>query len=135
MNSLNWNKNFSVNVEEIDAQHKKLIRTMKKLYESMLVEAKGDIVGKTLNGLADFASTHFKTEEDYFDKFKYSKASSHMKEHREFIRKVSEYKRLYKEGHSHLNLEIAYFLADWLTNHLLKADKDYAACFNDNGLK
>jgi hemerythrin len=135
MGTIEWNNNLSVNVEEIDAQHKKLLRTVNKLYKSITVGAKGDIVGETLNGLTDYVTTHFKTEEDYFDKFNYSKASSHKKEHKEFIQKVSEFKKVYEEGRVRLNLEIAYFLSDWLINHLLITDKEYSACFNDNGLK
>ena len=135
MDFIEWNDNFSVNVEEIDIQHREMLRIINRLLETISDEKSNEIVDDTLNKLTDYTMTHFKTEEYYFDKFNYSKSSVHKEEHRGFAKQILEFKKKFEEGRESLHLEVTNFLMNWLLNHLLISDKEYTECFNENGLR
>ena len=66
---LDWDDSLSVNVTEIDDQHKKLIGTLNDLYDAMDDGKGNDVLGKILKELTDYTVYHFQTEENYFKKF------------------------------------------------------------------
>ena len=57
---INWNESLSVNVKEIDLQHKKLIDMNNELNEAMKLGKGKDALGKIVNGLISYTATHFK---------------------------------------------------------------------------
>jgi len=126
---------FSVNVAEIDAQHKKLIAMINDIHETMKNKsAHGENLKKILHGLEDYINRHFTTEENYFTVFKYPDAAAHIREHQAFSKKVAEFK-----GSLNYDLlfapDIYYFLKDWLIHHICVTDRAYGPWFNQNGLK
>ena len=126
---------FSVNVAEIDMQHKKLIAMINDIYEAMKNKsAHGENLKKTLYGLEDYINHHFTTEENYFTVFKYPDAEAHIQEHQAFLKKVTEFKGSLDYGLLFAP-DIYYFLKDWLTHHICVTDRAYAPWFNQNGLK
>ncbi|HOJ43227.1 MAG TPA: bacteriohemerythrin, partial [Syntrophorhabdaceae bacterium] len=94
-----------------------------------------DILGSIIDGLVNYAATHFATEEKYFDMFKYPDAPNHKKEHADFVKKVGEFQDGFKKGNLALTIEVMHFLKDWLTKHILGTDKKYGPFFNEKGLK
>ncbi len=130
-----WNDSMSVNVAEIDIQHKKLIGLINKLHEAMGQGKAKEILGEIINSLVDYTETHFLLEEKYFDQFGYSDALPHKKKHTDFVEKISDYKKGFEEDRLLLSMDIMYFLKDWLTTHIQGSDKKYGPLFNENGLK
>ncbi|MRR36581.1 bacteriohemerythrin, partial [bacterium] len=88
---IQWNDKLSVNVAEIDRQHKELIRMINDLSNAMHGNKAKKVIGKIIDGLVSYTATHFSTEEKYFEKFKYIEAGSHKREHAEFVKKVKEF--------------------------------------------
>jgi hemerythrin len=132
---IKWDDSLSVKVTVIDQQHQKLVSMVNELSDAM-GQAKGKVVlGKTVDGLINYTKTHFKLEEDYFDRFGYPGSDKHKKEHVAFIQKVSEFKEGFEQGRIALTIEILYFLSDWLQNHIKGTDKKYSQFFNENGLR
>ena len=132
---IQWNDSFSVNVAEIDRQHQQLIGMINDLNDAMRQGQGKAVMGKIINGLVNYATTHFITEEKYFDKFGYPEAISHTKEHTDFVIKVSVFKNEFEKGNIALPLQIMDFLNDWLENHIKGADKKFGPFFNEKGLK
>ncbi len=135
MNFLEWDDKYGVNVKEIDKQHQEIFKITNKLLNSMADGTGDEVVGNILQNLADYITAHFKTEENYFDKFNYPKSYSHKEEHGDFVQKVSEFKKSFKKGRETLYLDITNFLLNWLMSHLLLSDKEYAQFFNEKGLR
>jgi hemerythrin len=106
-----------------------------ELYDAMRQGRGKVIIGKTINGLVDYADLHFKTEEKYFDLFGYSDTLAHKREHADFVKKVTEFRSGLESGKLSLSLEVMNFLSDWLKNHIKVVDKKYASFFNEKGLK
>ena len=63
---LHWKQEYSVNIKEIDQQHRKLFDLINLLYDSSLLNEKEDILEKIFVELKDYAFVHFKDEEKYF---------------------------------------------------------------------
>ena len=132
---LEWSESLSVNVSEIDREHQLLVGMINELNDAMRWGKGKEVLGSIINGLISYAGSHFKTEEDYFDKFGYPQASAHKKEHSDFVAKVSEFRTGFENGKLGVTLEVLFFLSDWLRNHIEGSDKMYGPFFNARGLK
>ncbi len=135
MSLIEWSDSLSVNVAEIDRQHKKLVSMLNFLHDAMKTRKTGDVLGKTIADLITYAAKHFETEENYFAKYNYPDAAAHKKEHDDFVKEVTDFKKGYDEGRMMLSIDILRFLKDWLSNHINGTDKKYTAFFNEKGLK
>ncbi len=129
-----WKDEMSVNVKEIDSQHKKLVNLLNELHSAMLERKSKEALGKILDELIDYADIHFRTEEKYFDRFGYPETDAHKKEHRDFVEKVLDFRKGYREGRLLLSMDVMNFLKDWLKNHIMGSDQKYSKFFNEKGL-
>ncbi len=130
-----WSQNLSVNIAEIDKQHRKLVDLINLLYDSMK-EGKGkEVVGKILNDLTDYTVHHFSTEERLFEKYAYPEYARHKKDHEDLTKQVIDIKGKFMAGKTVLTMEVMNFLKDWLNNHIMQVDKKYSAFLNAKGVK
>jgi len=132
---ITWNDNLSVNVQEIDLQHKKLVGMLNDLHEAMLQGKGSEAMGKIINDMIDYAGVHFQTEEKYFVKFGYLEAGSHKREHADFVNKVNKFNQEFNKDSFTLTFNVLQFLSDWLKNHIMIVDKKYSSFFNEKGLR
>jgi len=132
---IEWKDSLSVEVAEIDAQHKELVRMINELNDAMLEGKARDVLSNIIGGLASYTVSHFGNEEKYFARFGYAGAIAHKGEHDRFVKKVGEYKEQFDSGAIMLSVEIMRFLKDWLVNHIQGTDKKYIPCFHENGLR
>lgn len=132
---ITWNDQLSVNIGIIDSQHKKLVEMINELHDAMKAGEAKEALGKIVSGLLAYTTTHFQTEERYFDQFGYSDTAAHKKEHAEFARKVSEFKEGLNSGRLSVTIEVMQFLSNWLKNHIKGTDQTYVECFHQNGLR
>ena len=132
---INWSDNLSVNVAEIDQQHKRLIAMINELNDAMKLGKGKEVLGKIIQGLLGYTITHFKTEEKYFAQFGYPDTDNHQKEHAAFIQKVTEFKDGFNNKKISLAIDVMNFLSDWLKKHIMGTDKKYSQFFNEKGLK
>ncbi len=129
-----WDQKYSVNVKEIDAQHQRLFELINNLYDAMKKGEGKDVLPKIIEELANYTVYHFSTEEKYFDKFNYPETEAHKIQHKNFVDKVTEFKKGYDNLQVALTVDVISFLQDWLINHISGSDKKYSAFFNQNGL-
>jgi hemerythrin len=130
-----WSNDLSVNVAEIDSQHRQLIGMINNLNEAMKQRKGKEALEKTLADLLDYAQKHFATEEGYFTRFAYPQAMAHKAKHSAFVEKVYDFKEEYEAGKLSLTLDVMNFLKDWLKGHIQGEDKKYGPFFNEKGLK
>lgn len=134
MTFIKWEEGYSLGIESIDEQHKKLIELINEFYEKLLSD-KNFALSKLLSGLEEYANSHFQFEEKYFKQFDYPKSQEHIEEHETFFEKVNAFKATFQSGKSVLSIELAMFLRNWLLYHIKDSDKQYSDFFIKNGLK
>ncbi|HPM43296.1 MAG TPA: bacteriohemerythrin [Candidatus Omnitrophota bacterium] len=131
---IDWRPEFSVNIEVIDEQHKKLIDNINILHDAMKEGKAKDILSKIFDGLVEYAVNHFATEEGFFYIYDYPQAEEHKKEHDNFKAKVRDMKAKFEGGKVGLPIELSDFLRDWLQKHVLDMDRKYGPFLNDKGV-
>ena len=134
MSYLEWSDAFSVNIEEIDNQHKKLIGMINTLHEAIVTRKTHKIQEDIIKEMVQYTQTHFLLEEQYMKKFDYLYYPNHTAEHEKFTAKAIELQKRMENGGFILPLEVLNFLRDWWKGHIQGTDKKYSKCFNEHGL-
>jgi len=131
---IEWNETLSVNISEIDEQHKKLINIINNLHDSI---DKGISFNEQLyiiQNLVDYAKTHFATEEKYMMQFNFPEYGFHRSHHDFFRKKIDDFFKKLIDTKENISVEILGFLKSWLINHIIGIDKKYTSFFHNNGL-
>lgn len=131
---MDWSDSLSVQVKEIDEQHKRLVQMVNRLHEAMMKKQGRLVVGGIISELADYTVYHFATEEKYMRLYKYPGTDEHLIEHKQFVQKVSAFKQDYDSGKLGVTIEVLNFLNKWLVTHISGTDKKFGPFFNGKGL-
>jgi hemerythrin len=129
-----WSDKYSMNIKEIDDQHKKLVGMINELHDAMKQAKSKEVSLDIINKLADYTKYHFSTEEKYMKQFGYPDYAAHKKEHEKFIDQVMSFKIEYEAGKAGLSFDLLDFLKKWLVTHIQSSDKKYSPFFNEHGL-
>ncbi len=130
---MKWTKEVSVQVKDIDDQHKKIVEIVNKGYE-YLKKKNLEKIQDLLDELIEYARYHFSTEEKYFEEFDYEGKKEHIEEHIIILQEVLEYDKRLKDGED-IAEEFFNFIKEWLEDHLMTMDHKYIKCFKENGLE
>ncbi len=133
--AIEWTQSLSVDIPEIDNQHREFIRILKRL-DTAIGE---NLVDEQLDGiiaeLHDYVKFHFGTEEKHFDDFGcYPNAEAHKAAHHGFARNLEENQQNWLHDRVKLSRELALTMYNWLVEHIAKMDREYIDCFKQNGL-
>lgn len=134
MANLQWSDAFSVEVREIDDQHKTLIVMINTLDYALRSNKGREVQKKIIASMVRYAKSHFETEEKYMRQFDFSGYQSHKIQHDQFTGKALELKERLEKAGFLFTQEILDFLKAWLQDHILGTDKEYSHHFNENGL-
>ena len=130
-----WSEKYSVHVEKMDNQHKKLFDLINQLHEAMSTGKGNEVMEGILKGLRDYSITHFTEEEKYMASFGYSGLSEQKKMHKMFIDTIDEYEQRATDKKLGLSIDVLHFLRDWLIQHIQSTDAKYGDTFNAHGMK
>jgi methyl-accepting chemotaxis protein/hemerythrin len=130
-----WEEKYSVGIQSIDAQHQEVFKLLNSLLLAMKEGQASRVTTQIILELEKYASIHFQKEEFFFQRFNYSEAAEHIREHQLFLQKVVKLKAEFKSGKITLTFDLLNFLKDWIDHHIEEVDKKYMDCFKLNGLK
>lgn len=135
MTLVDWNETYSVDIKEIDDQHKKLVEFVNSLHDPLKSGKSKETIKEILDDLFLYTQYHFSTEEKYFDMYKYPDFKIHKEQHRDLTNKVMEFREKYSSGETILTIEVMNILRDWLHEHILGSDAKFGSFLKSNGLK
>jgi hemerythrin-like metal-binding protein len=121
-----WRSQLETDIADVDTQHKELVRLVNLLHKAMRLQKGSDEVEGILNDLAQYTVSHFKFEEELFEKYEYPAMDEHKQIHKELIDQVSAFHAEFKAGKATVSMDLMDFLKDWLNNHIMKTDMAYA---------
>jgi hemerythrin len=129
-----WKEAYSVGVQVLDDDHKKLIDLLNQFETAYNYHTGDEFERQALNELIDYTKYHFQREETLMDEHGYPATDAHKAQHREMIAEVERFVAEYqKQGHEALG-DVAHYLRGWLINHINGTDKQYGPFFNEKGL-
>ncbi len=130
-----WSEEYSVNVREIDDQHKRLFSILNRLFDAKGSNQERETLGMILSELLSYAETHFATEERYMRRHAYPALAAHVREHQVFIQQLSDFRQRFEDGRAGLDVMVLFFLLTWLRNHILINDRAYGPFLNERGVR
>ena len=121
-----WKQEYSMGIAKIDMQHKQLFDAVNELHDSMTKGHGKEQIQATLDRLISYAVTHFNDEEGEMRRSGYTKLTEHLAEHKALTDKVTYYRQALRAGNLAITLEAMRFLGQWLRNHILHDDMEFA---------
>lgn len=122
MKDLVWDHVLSIEVEEIDEDHRKLVDVFNILNHAVSEGAAPDYVGAVLEELINCTVWHFSHEERLMLKYGYDGYEAHKAEHQDLINSARELQQKYLQTGIIDEKEDLEFLEHWLTEHILATD-------------
>ena len=119
-----WDPKFSVGIENIDNQHKRLIEYVNELDEASRTHDLQDIY-HVLVHLRDYTVYHFAFEEKLMKEAHYPMLEEHRRIHQAFVGRVRYFKEHYERGED-ITDQLMIELRAWLINHIQNTDSGYA---------
>lgn len=126
-----WKPEYSVGVKVLDIQHKIMFSLANELF-SAEKEHNVKISRYHLTKLIEYAELHFTTEEDLLEMFDYRELKAHQQKHAKLINQLFQlHQKMVYEGID-IFPELTKLTENWITEHLLGADRDYVRFFKEN---
>jgi len=119
---ISWDKVLSVEVDEIDEDHRKLIDIFNILNHAVTEGESPDYLAAVLEELVNCTVWHFSHEERLMLKYGYGGMEEHQAIHRELIKSVKKLQQRILQADKTMTDEEIEFLEVWLTEHILTED-------------
>jgi hemerythrin-like metal-binding protein len=123
---VDWKDEYSVGIESIDRQHKKLINLINMLQTSVDYSTGEEFEQECLAAVVDYTKTHFVYEEGLMSKYGYPDFEAHKAQHQKMIDKVNDILAAYEEHPERAMKDALDFLKQWLIRHINGTDKQYS---------
>ncbi len=127
MKDLIWSKTLSVDVKEIDEDHRRLVELLNILNHSVVEGDATNYIEAVLEELISCTVWHFRHEERLMLKYGYEGFMEHKTEHQELIDSAKALQQRFLQDGKLLVSKDIEFLEHWLTEHILIADMELGA--------
>ncbi|SDP73028.1 bacteriohemerythrin [Desulforhopalus singaporensis] len=134
MENINWKKEFSVGVQELDQQHKKLLSMINRLIDDQKKLTDPKLINELLMEMIDYAEVHFQAEEHLMTEYNYHYTDRQAQQHQQFIEKTRSFLSATDVGPNILSNALLDYLGNWLINHILTEDMKYKDFFQSKGI-
>ncbi len=127
---ISWNETMATGANQIDDQHKELIKQLDLLTEAMMMGKGRGEIENILSFLGTYVVMHFMTEEELMQRYQCPVAEQNKLAHAQFIETFGQLQERFKtEGAtSALVIDVKRKLNEWLTNHIVQIDTQLSAC-------
>ena len=126
-----WSDEFSVGVEEIDRDHKRLLGLLNDLQKAVEAGERREVLGKLLDELIHYTNYHFAHEEALFLRTNYPGYRAHERKHQALTDTAHAIREDFQLSASMaLPRQVLEFVKYWLCEDILGADRDFGAYFN-----
>jgi hemerythrin len=129
-----WSDDYSVNVAEIDEQHKKLLEHVNKLHASVEAQIDKQDLHELLVELYDYTAFHFAFEEKLMDQHGMKNVKKHHKEHKLLLKHLKHICNAVSDGKRPTFYSQYDVSNDWLLAHIMDFDKKMSAFLNSKGV-
>jgi len=126
MESFEWKDKFSVNVDEMDKHHKKLLGYFNELQCAPQSGSATQKAEEILIDLVKYANFHFTEEESLMRNMSHPGLAAQINHHSYFVNEVTEMTKQFKTG-TLSGRSLSEFLGNWFIDHIMHEDSKYGA--------
>jgi len=128
---IKWKNSFSVGIDIIDEDHKKLLGMINQLQTAAHYQTDDSLIESTLNELIDYTKYHFSREEQLMKNNNYPDYEAHKKQHEDMVRQITQFVNEYRVDKTRTVDNVILFLKTWLINHINGSDQKYSPYIKD----
>ncbi len=132
---IDWSDKYSVGIDSIDEQHKKLINLINTLQTIVDYSTGEEIERECLAAVVNYTKTHFVYEEGLMREYGYPDFEAHKAQHQKMIDKVNDLLAAYEKNPESAMKDALDFLKQWLIRHINGTDKQYSEFLISNGAR
>jgi hemerythrin-like metal-binding protein len=132
MPALPWSQEYRINVEVLDAQHRRLATLVERMSEQLAADRTTDAAEETLSELLRVTRLHFATEEELMLKYGFPGYAEHRAEHKRLLFELETLLAAVadsQDGDAKRDVD-----EHWVLQHLLSQDAELGAFLNDRGI-
>ena len=122
-NILEWTPEYSVNVAEIDREHRIWFSVVNRLHAAMLSGKGTKILGPLLAEVTDYTRCHFAHEENLMAAARYPAFREHVQEHKALRQRTQAFTNRFQSGEAAMTIEFTLFLSEWIKGHTMSRDR------------
>ncbi|MBL1143078.1 MAG: bacteriohemerythrin [Proteobacteria bacterium] len=130
-----WKDSYSVGIESIDNDHKKLIHLINNLQTAIDFKTDVNFEKQTLDEVINYTQYHFTREEGLMEDNGYPEFEPHKATHKKMIDQVNELVQAYEKGEDGAIESLLTFLKTWLIKHINGTDQEYSEYLISKGVK
>ncbi|PCJ85655.1 MAG: hemerythrin [Thiotrichaceae bacterium] len=130
-----WKDSYSVGIDSIDQQHRKLLNLINQLQTAVDYSTGELFEREALDELVEYTKTHFSYEEGLMKDNDYPDFIAHKAQHEKMFKKVNEVLSEYENDKDTAMANAASYLKDWLVHHINGTDKEYSSYLIERGVK
>jgi hemerythrin-like metal-binding protein len=131
MRYIQWDSIFSVGIEELDNQYRKIIDMINALYAAAQAKDRRMMKDVVIARLKHCFGENMATEEQYMLIYHYPDISHHRGEHADFIKNVLEFQETCGDAPVSA-LATVDFRKEWLIRHVINADRKLGAFLKEH---
>ena len=121
-----WEEDYKIGLPAMDAEHLVLFALINQIEINVNGEKADECLRDVLGALLSYVTFHFANEQELMAAHGYPGLADHIRQHEEFSRTVHELAKAGAEGGLEAALKLRGVVLNWLINHILRADVDYA---------
>ena len=129
---IEWKDAYNIGFARFDLEHQRLMLAANRVIVSVFERQTGQLTS-ALADLSDEACAHFDEEERLMEDSFYPQLRQHRDAHNRLMRELASFAARARKDSIGVD-EVSTFLLDWLLEHILQADVQYAAYFQERGL-
>jgi hemerythrin-like metal-binding protein len=129
-----WDKDYNTGVKFIDEQHHYFFSIVRGLTENLNAGDCRDSASRIFFSLAHYAEHFLIQEEIYFKDYHSPSIREHMKLHKEFVKRVIQFKADYEKDVIETCRTMLVYLEEWFDSHILEYDKEAVDYLRGKGL-
>ena len=118
----------------MDVEHQHLIALVNTLYDGFQRGQNARSLLRVFHELVEAASAHFEFEESFLEEQGYPETEGHKEEHRVLLEQLLELEGRLSGGKNALNAETFEYLCDWVVDHIVNADREFATFVRGAGV-
>ncbi len=121
---IEWDDSFLIGIEELDYEHKVLIKDINRLHQELARQDEKSEIEKCLGDIYARMQAHFALEEHVMKEREYRFFDEHKREHERLLDSYSGYMmQILNDTDASTSNSIEDTLSHWVLNHILNSDK------------